>query len=58
MKASTSVVVDQAGWLQGKKEKKKREKKKEKEFIQISGPDEDSRPLSFFDELEREVSLP
>lgn len=50
------LSCDYDGLLQGKKEKKRREKKKEKEFIHISGPDEDPRPPAFFDEYEREVS--
>ena len=44
--------------LQGKKEKKKREKKKEKEVIHLSGPDQDSQPPSFFEELESSVRYP
>lgn len=39
--------------LQGKKEKKRREKKSGKELLQIGEPEEQ---LSFFEELEQEVS--
>jgi hypothetical protein len=48
-----AVILDPDVVLQGKKEKKKREKKSGKELLQIGEPEEQ---LSFFEELEQEVS--